>query len=86
MTKRVLLLALLCLMILTGCEAGRSIDPIYPRIEYRNSSYNFDPYNREIPVEEGFVLDEGHSYDLQETENGYDIVLHFVMDGGNNED
>lgn len=50
----------------------------YPRIEYRNSPYNFDMYNREIEVQDGYVLDEGHSYDTVETEDGYDVILHFV--------
>lgn len=36
------------------------------------------PYNREIPIESEYVLDEAHSYDVVETEDGYDIVLHFV--------
>ena len=81
MAKRVLLFSLLCLMLLAGCGAGRSIEPTYPRVEYRNSVYNMDPYNREIPVTSGYVLDEGHSYDVQETQNGYDVVLHFVKEG-----
>lgn len=66
------------LLAMTACSAGRDISTTYPRVEYRNSSYNFDPYNREIPIESGYVLDEAHSYDVVETEDGYDIVLHFV--------
>lgn len=49
-----------CLVVLLGttaCSAGRDISPTYPRIEYRNSSYNLDPYNREIPIESEYVLD-----------------------------
>lgn len=64
-----------------GGGGGRDISPIYPRMEYRNSSYNLDPYNREIPIESGYVLDEAHSYDVVETEDGYDIVFHFVKGG-----
>lgn len=37
--------------------------------------------DREIPIESGYVLDEAHSYDVMETEDGYDIVLHFVKGG-----
>nr|DAH67129.1 MAG TPA: foot protein [Caudoviricetes sp.] len=66
--------------LLSGCSAGRDIDAGYPRVEYRNSAYNFDPYNREIAVENGYVLDEGNSYERIDTETGYDIVLHFVKD------
>lgn len=74
-------LLLTVLFSLTACSAGRDISTTYPRVEYRNSSYNFDPYNREIPIESGYVLDEAHSYDVVETEDGYDIILHFVKGG-----
>ena len=66
------------LVLLAGCKSGRDINPEYPRIVYRNSAYNFDPFNREIPVKAGFMLDEGNSYDITETDSGYDIVIHFV--------
>ena len=72
----------LALLLLIGCDAGRSIEPEYPRLEYRNSHYNFDPFNREIHIEDGFILDEGHSYDVVETDSGYDVVLHFVPKDG----
>lgn len=82
MRKRLFLpLLLVVLLSLTACSAGRNISTTYPRVEYRNSSYNFDPYNREIPIESGYVLNEAHSYDVVETEGGYDIVLHFVKGG-----
>lgn len=74
----------LCLAVLfgaTACSAGQDISPSYPRMEYRNSCYNLDPYNREILIESGYVLDEAHSYDVVETESGYDIVFHFVKGG-----
>lgn len=84
MRKCFLYAAIIAAFFLTGCEAGRNVSPSYPRIEYRNSSYNMDSYNREIVVLDGYVLDEGHSYDTVETENGYDVVLHFVsLEGGN---
>ena len=48
MRKRLFLpLLLTVLLSLTACSAGRDIGATYPRVEYRNSSYNFDPYNRE---------------------------------------
>lgn len=77
----VLVLCLVVLLGTTACSAGRDISPTYPRMEYRNSSYNFDPYNREVPIESGYVLDEAHSYDVVETDGGYDIVFHFVKGG-----
>jgi hypothetical protein len=75
--KKIIFLSL-ALLTLSGCTSGRDISPIYPRINYRNSAYNFDPYNREIAVRDGFVLDEGHAYDIVETTEGYDVVMHFV--------
>lgn len=54
----------LSLLMLTG----------WPRIIYQNTSYRFDEYNRTI------VLDGGHSYDIVETENGYDIIFHFIVE------
>lgn len=72
----------LALVLLAGCDAGRNTEPKYPRLEYRNSSYNFDPFNREIQIEDGFILDEGHSYDFVETDSGYDVVIHFVPRDG----
>ena len=41
----------------------------WPRIIYR-----FDEYNRTI------VLDGGHSYDIVETEDGYDLIFHFIAE------
>ena len=72
-------LVLVLVLVRAGCTAaGQSITPTYPRIEYRNSTYNVDPYNREIPIPEGYVLNEGYSFDIIETGAGYDVVLHFV--------
>jgi hypothetical protein len=62
-------------------DNGNPTAKTYPYVEYRNSAYNFDPLNREIPVKEGCVLNEGHSFDVVETDEGYDIVLHFIKKG-----
>lgn len=40
----------------------------WPRIIYQNTDYRFDEHNRTI------VLDDGHSYDIVETENGYHFI------------
>lgn len=56
----------LSLLMLTGCMEK------WPRIIYQNTSYRFDEYNRTI------VLDGGHSYDIVETEDGYDLIFHFI--------
>jgi hypothetical protein len=88
MKKTMFIVSILIFMFaLVGCKNskgqtfGEFLDKCYPYIEYRNSAYNFDPYNREIPIEDGHILDEGNSYEIIETESGYDIVLHFVKGG-----
>ena len=71
---------------MTGCVgagAWRDYSHKYQLLRYRNSDYNMDPYNREIPVQDGYILNEGNSYEVVETDSGYDLVLHFVK--GDNE-
>lgn len=64
----------LSLLMLTGCTEK------WPRIIYQNTSYRFDEYNRTIVLDDGYVLDGSHSYDIIETENGYDIIFHFIAE------
>ena len=74
----------LMIVLLSGCskmDTGEPTPRTYPYVEYRNSSFNFDPLNREIPVEKGCVLNEGRSFDVIETDEGYDLVLHFIKKG-----
>jgi hypothetical protein len=42
----------------------------WPRIIYQNTSYRFDEYNRTIVLDDGII----------ETENGYDIIFHFITE------
>lgn len=90
MRKIICAILLLQVLLMSGCEAGIDTSPKYPTLVYRNSAYNFDPYNREIAVPDGFILDEGYSYDTVQTDKGYDIILHFTederMDGENDEE
>ena len=65
------------LLMLTGCTEK------WPRIIYQNTSYRFDEYNRTIVLDDGYVLNGGHSYDIVETEDGYDLILHFVEEQPN---
>lgn len=74
--RKIFLLIFMFLMLLTSC--GTKIT--YPLIEYRNSSYNFDIANKTILLEDGYVLDEANSYNIIETKNGYDIVLHIIKE------
>ena len=64
----------LSLLMLTGCTEK------WPRIIYQNTSYRFDEYNRIIDINDGYILDGGHSYDVVETEDGYDLILHFIAE------
>ena len=76
---------ILALLLLTGCDAGRSVKAEYPQLLYYNSGYSYDKFNRKISIEDGFILDEGHSYDIVKTDGGYDVVLHFVPMEGDTE-
>lgn len=51
-------------MMLTGC--------MWPRIVYQPTYWTFD--NRIIDI------DDGHSYDVIETETGYDLIFHFIAE------
>lgn len=68
-----LLSAVLIIVLLSGCED-------YPLIRYHDSSYNLNRNNREITIKDGYTLNQAHSYDVIETENGYSITLHFVKE------
>ena len=73
MKKIVLVCALL--LSLTGCGEGSwKADILYRPTHLRED-------NVRIKVKAGYVLNQGHQYDVIDTENGYDLVLHFVEDG-----
>ena len=79
-----LTLVLGILFVFTGCKNSKGqtfneyLNEKYPYIEYRNSSLNFDADNRKIEIIDGYILDQGNSYEWIETENGYDLIIHFV--------
>lgn len=70
MRKLIIFIFIGLLLLLTGCEKG------WPRITYDHSSWTF--YNEVIQLKDGYIINEGHMYDIVETEDGYDLVLHFV--------
>lgn len=72
MKRFAIIIAALALLLLCGCEETSK----YPYFEYRNSASNLDTLNRKVTVQSGYSLDEGHSYDIVETESGYDITFH----------
>jgi hypothetical protein len=59
---------------LCGCTSKDNSSQ-YPRILYDHSASS--PF-RKIDIPDGHVLNDGHSYDIVDTEDGYDLVLHFV--------
>lgn len=86
--NRIILVGLLvCTTLFPGCRNrnGQTFNEYlsekYPYIEYHNSSYNFDADNRNIEVPDGYVLNQGNSYEWVETEDGYDLIIHFVKEG-----
>ena len=84
MKRYAILSAFLSLLLLCGCE--KAIYPVYPHFEYRNSSSSLDMLNRTVNVRNGYVLDEGHSYDIAETDDGYDITFHLRRSDDTNGD
>lgn len=68
-------LLIFSLLMLTGCEGKRES---WPRIVYQPTYWTFD--NRIIGIDDGYILDDGHSYDIVETEDGYDLILHFIVE------
>ena len=68
-------LLILSLLMLTGYEGKRES---WPRIVYQPTYWTFD--NRIIDINDGYILDGGHSYDVVETKDGYDLILHFVVE------
>ena len=64
-------LLIFSLLMLTGCES-------WPRIVYQPTYWTFD--NRIIDIDDDYILDDSHSYDVVETEDGYDLILHFIAE------
>lgn len=73
--KRILLAAA-ALLLLTGCSSNNE----FPYIRYQHESFNFGRYNKTIDIPDGYILNQGYSYDIVETEDGYDLVLHFIKE------
>ena len=57
--------------LLCGCSSEE-----YPYITYHESIWVKD--NKTIYLDDTYVPNDGHLYDVIETEDGYDLVIHFV--------
>lgn len=69
--KRLIIFIFAGLLLLTGCTSVN-----FPRLAYQPTIWKTD--NSYIPLQEGYILNDGYRYDIIETEDGYDLVLHFV--------
>lgn len=87
--KKIAIMLLIATVMLTfiGCKNAKGqtfseyLIEEYPYIEYRNSSFNFDTNNEKIEIIDGYTLDQGNSYEWVETEDGYDLIIHFKKGG-----
>ena len=71
--KRILIAAAAIVALLVGCSQTH-----YPYVRYLNSDLTNDSKSRKIEVRDGYELNEGHSWDIVETDQGSDLVLHFI--------
>lgn len=78
--KRIIFLMMIMIM-LTGCSSDdREQSEGYPYVQYQHSIWTYDSYNKVVEVPDGYILNQGYSYDIVETKNGYDIIFHFVKE------
>lgn len=80
MKKILLMVLMIASFTLTGCKSSSLAQP-YPYIEYHNSCYALDHKNRHIEILNGYEMEQGNSYEWVETENGYDLIIHFAKEG-----
>ena len=66
------LIATSIVTLLCGCSNKYE----YPYITYHESIWRED--NKKIALDDAYVPNDGHLYDIVETEDGYDLVIHFV--------
>lgn len=71
--KKAFIIAVIALFLM-GCS--HKWEPV---IVYKPTNLVADSVK--IAVWDGYILNQGHQYDVVETEAGYDLVLHFVKDG-----
>lgn len=61
-------------LMFSGCSVTKRT---YPLVEYQHSAYAYDLQDKCILVEAGHALSAGHPYDIEATDTGYDLILHF---------
>lgn len=71
--KRLYAITLFALLIsLSGCSTRE-----YPYIQINSNVWDFSSENRTIYIGEKYQLNQAHTYDIVETEQGIDVVIHF---------
>lgn len=75
--RKITITALLVLLVLllAGCAETEK----WPRVSIQYSSLIYDMVN--LPLRDGYVFAE-QMYTIQETDKGYDIVVHAVKNSG----
>lgn len=82
MKKLCLMMCIISLVLcLCGCGKVYEQDTKYPQLEYFSTEWRFDKDNRTFPIKDGYILDQSHSYDIVETEDGYSFIIYFVKEG-----
>lgn len=71
-------------ILLCGCapntDQATKKDSVYPYLRYLNSAFRFDSNNQLIKLPDGYVLNQGYSYDIVAVKDGYDVVIHLIKD------
>lgn len=52
----------------------------YPHLEYQNSANSYDRENRTIFLKQGYILNDSNPYDIEETEDGFNVIIHMVKE------
>lgn len=67
------LVGILLIMFLCSC------DKQFPKIEYRHRPSK-STNDEKIIINDGYMLNQSHPYDVTDTESGYAITLYFVKE------
>ena len=78
--KRLVFLLMTMMMMLTGCASENDSNDNYPYIKYQHNVWTYDNYNKIVEIQNGYILDQGHSYDIIKTEEGYDVIFHIIKE------
>lgn len=79
--KRLTALLLVLMLLLCGCEVDKDErGEGCPKLEYQNSQWEYDSKDMYIPIPDGYMLNQGHAYEIVATEDGYDIILHMIKE------